>query len=281
VTMAEIVSQVTTPEEWDAYCKAKFGHTRPYNTRPNKDGPNGLPARGLIASKAFCEALKDDPKAGIVLSRSNSCGGDFGQHHLLHLALRAGNRVGSLYYTGKEAIHQTKRSLHVKLGQVAAALRTSDVTARLAENERLTEHLRCGRVGGAAPDESFFAAARPDDYAFKIDLEKATREEVDKLGDAICLDVRDYYDELGLFENIVVIAGDEFTAVGRGQAVANRKRILEILSDHFLVVLYDEKYSSQLHYKCGRPLEQYRDEEVRTKICYCCSRSARTDYRSW
>ena len=60
-------------------------------------------------------------------------------------------------------------------------------------------------------------------------------------------------------------------AVGRGQAVANRKCILEILSDHFLVVLYDEKYSSQLHYKCGRPMEQYRDEGVRTKICYCCS----------
>jgi hypothetical protein len=94
---------------------------------------------------------------------------------------------------------------------------------------------------------------------------------VDKFANAICLDVRDYYDELGLFENIVVIAGDEFTAVGRGQAVANRKLIVDILSDHFLVVLYNENYSSQLHYACGRPMEQYRKHEVRTKICYCCT----------
>ena len=83
--------------------------------------------------------------------------------------------------------------------------------------------------------------------------------------------LRAYYGALGRFENIVIVAGKEFGSVGRGQLVANRKRILEILSDHFLVVLYNEHYTSQLHYKCGRPLEQYRKHEVRTKICYCCS----------
>ena len=172
--------------------------------------------------------------------------------------------------------HLTKRGLHIKLGEVAAALRRPDDVARMAANERLTEHFRTGRVAGAdggdtVPEEAFFAAAMPADFSFKIELEKATREEVVKYALAWVRRLREYYDKLGRYENIVVVLGKEFGSVGRGQLVANRKRILEILSDHFLVVLYDEHYSSQLHYKCGRPLEQYRTNEVRTKICYCCT----------
>jgi hypothetical protein len=261
------------PEEWDAPCKAKYGHTRPYNTRPNKDGPNGLPTRGMIHSKAFCEALKDDAKAGIVLARANVVGLDTGQHHVLHFAPRAGKHVGSLYYTGKGYGHQTSRRLHAQLGKAVAAVRTPEDQARLAAGEQLTEYLRQsqGGVGNAVPDEFFFAAARPADYSFTTELEKATREQVDKFAHAVCSELREYYDKLGRFENIVIVAGKEFSSVGRGQIVANRKRILEILSDHVLVVVYNENYSSQLHYKCGRPLEQYRRHEVRTKICYCCT----------
>jgi hypothetical protein len=121
-----------------------------------------------------------------------------------------------------------------------------------------------------------FAAATPADFSFKIELEKATEEEVVTYALAWVRRLREYYDALGRFENIVVVLGKEYTSVGRGQAAANCKRILDILSDHFLVVLYDEKYSSQLHYKCGRPMEQYRKHEVRTKICYCCTEE-RTD----
>ncbi len=82
IKMVDMVSQVTTLEEWDVYCKAKFGHKRPYNMHPNKDGPNSLPAHSMISAKVFCEALKDDPKAGIVLACTNLVGLDFGQHHV-------------------------------------------------------------------------------------------------------------------------------------------------------------------------------------------------------
>jgi hypothetical protein len=46
----------------------------------------------------------------------------------------------------------------------------------------------------------------------------------------------------------------------------------------FLVVVYKENYTSQLHYKCGRPLDKYRKHEVRTMFCYCCTLE-RTDGR--
>jgi hypothetical protein len=169
----------------------------------------------------------------------------------------------------------------------------------MAASDRLTEQLRSGGDGGTVPDEAFFAAAMPADFAFEIDLEKATKVEVVHYALGLVKRVRMYYDKRGRFENIIIIAGKEFSSVGRGQAVANRKCILEILSDHFLVVVYKENYTSQLHYKCGRPLDKsapvrsvvssnparvssfgflYRKHEVRTKICYCCTLE-RTDGR--
>ncbi len=57
--------------------------------------------------------------------------------------------------------------------------------------------------------------------------------------------------------------------------MAARKVLLEVLSDYFLVVQCSEAYSSQVHYKCGMPLEQYRRYEVRTETCYHCSQNRR------
>ena len=108
-------------------------------------------------------------------------------------------------------------------------------------------------------------------FALQIWLDKATEAEVITYPLAWVRRIRAHYDALGRFENILIVLGKELSAVGKGHAVANRKRIVDILSDHFLVMLYNENYSSQLHYKCGRPLEQYHKHEVRTKACYCCS----------
>jgi hypothetical protein len=198
---------------------------------------------------------------------------DSGQHRVLSFACRSGEEVRDLHDTGKDYVHKTKRRLHVEMGKAVAAHRLPADQERLAANERVTGRCRTGRVdeGGGVPDEAFLAAAMPEDFAFQIWLEKATLAEVVKYGLAWVKRLRAHYDARGRFENIIIVAGKEFSGVGRGQAVANRKKLLEILSDHFLVVLYDEHYTSQLHYKCGHPLEQYRKHEVRTKICYCCS----------
>jgi hypothetical protein len=277
VKITDLISPAWTLHEWAEHCTSKYGSMRSFSVRPNKDADNGAPGRGMVYASVMCDVFKNCPNAGFLLYAANLIGADFGQHHVVHFALRAGDQVGSLWGSGRDYSHKTKRSLNVKLGEMAAALQTPETTARLAANQRLTERFRCGGVavpgddGGTVPEEAFFAAATPADFSFKIELEKATEEEVVKYALAWVRRLREYYDKLGRFENIVVVLGKEFTSVGRGQAVANCKRIAEILSDHFLVVLYNENYSSQLHYACGRPMEQYRDNEVRTKICYCCT----------
>ncbi len=274
--MADLLEPTWMLDEWNAFCSGKFGHTRPFNMRPNKDSARGLPGRGMVYSSVMCDVFKSDKKAGVILYLAgNVVGGDSGQHHVLHLAPRAGNHVGSLWDTGKQYAHRTKRSLHTKLGKLAAALCLTEDIERLAANKRLTERYKSGGAaadgGATALCEEFFSAMMPEDFSFTIELEKATEAEVVAYALAWVRRLREYYDARGRFENIVIVMGKEFGSAGRGQLVANRKRILDILSDHFLVVLYKENYSSQLHYKCGRPLEQYRKHEVRTKICYCCS----------
>jgi hypothetical protein len=271
--MRDWITLQWTEADWNKHCLEKYGYTRPFDTRPNIDSESGMPGHGKIYASDMCKTFENDPRAGVTLySGGNVAGGDLGQHRPLQLAPRAGDHVGSLHDTAKVYAHKTKRCIHIRLGKMAAGMRMPDDVERQAANDRLTERLRqWSEEDKEVPDEAFFAAAMPADFSFTIELEKATREEVVKYALAWVRRLRAYYDALGRPENIMIILGKEFTAVGRGQAVANRKLIVDILSDHFLVVLYNENYSSQLHYACGRPMEQYRKHEVRTKICYCCT----------